>query len=146
MNSTLRCGFEGRLRVRYFPYTPHPTPYTRVCAADALCGFQGPAANEDGKPRQQLAFGRGKQVVAPTDRSFHGCLPGYRSARPIRQNAKELVETARQLIQRERLDARGSKLDRQRNAVEARADSHDGAGVLRSDVEPRLNQAGAFDE
>ena len=96
-----------------------------VGAADRLGRLERAAAGEHGEAREQVLLGRREQVVAPRDRRAQRPLPLGRRPRAAGEQGQPLLEPFEQGRRREHLHARGSQLDRERQAVEAPADLGD---------------------
>ena len=115
----------------------------RLEAADGLGGVEREAAGEDAELGEQPLRRRVEQVVAPVDRAAQRLL----AARDVARAGAEEVEPAREAVEDrgggEDLAAGGGELDRQRQAVEARADLLDQPLVVLAEREPRVDGAGA---
>ena len=83
---------------------------------------QHPASREHREPSQQRALGIGQEVVAPVDARAQRLLPRQRRAIALGQQPEAVGQARRHRVHRERARARGRKLERQRNAIEAPAD------------------------
>ena len=120
-------------------------PSSASRAADRLGGREREAAGEDAELRR-TASGRGvEQVVAPADRGAQRLLALRRVARAGAQQVQAAREAVEDLGGREDLGAGGGELDRQRQAVELRADLLD-ARVAVVELQARVDGAGAAQE
>ena len=95
----------------------------RVQAADRLGGLEREAADEHAEPLERGLRGRVEQVVAPADRRPQRLLArAARRVSPRSGGPAACSSRSRIAAGAEDLRARGGELDRQRQAVQARAD------------------------
>lgn len=114
--------------------------------ADGFGGFERAAADESGEAAEEAALGLVEEIVAPVNRVAKGLLAFGK----IEGAAGEELEAALEAIEdsggRKNAGAGGGELDRQREAVEARADVADGGSVIRRDGKVRADGGSALDE
>ena len=105
--------------------------------AHILSRFQREGRGEAGRPAEGRPLVLVEQVVAPLDRSAQGALARLDVAPAAHQETEAVVETRRHLRERQRPEARRGQLDRERDAVERRADRGDVGDVVRRRREAR---------
>ena len=101
-----------------------------VAGAHALDRLELEATGEDREPPKQRPLVRLEQVVAPLQRGAEGLLPGRRCAARGAEHAEAGVESLGDRGRTERSQAPGCELERQRQAVEPKADAGDVHSVL----------------
>ncbi len=89
---------------------------------DRLGRGQREVAQEHAQPHEQLALRRVEQVEAPVERRPQRAVAGRRPPAGGAEQPEAVVEAHADLADRQAADQRGRQLDRQRDAVEPRAD------------------------
>src|SRR5881275_2800996 len=89
--------------------------------ADGLGGGERAAADEDGKAAEERLLGGTEQIMAPGDRLAEGLVAWRVIGEDGAEQVEPLLETGEQVARRQQPDPRGGHLDRQRQAIEARA-------------------------
>ena len=101
---------------------------------------------EDRKPREERSLSGWQQVVAPSQRRRQAAVPRIHCAAGRLQQREPVIKPVNELRQRERRGARRSKLDRQRQPVEAATQLCDQRGVAGGDPEARAGGRRPFGE
>ena len=115
-------------------------------AGDGRGGLErGPTGENREAGEEPLLVGI-EQVIAPGDGVAHRLLARGEIARPALEDVQPAVEPSQQRIWREQTDARGGKLDGQRQAVQPRTDLDHGRGIVGRDLEAGLDRLRAIDE
>ena len=94
-----------------------------AAGAHALDRLELEAAGEDREPTKQRPLVRLEQVVAPLQRRRERLLPRRRRVAHAAEHAEAVVEPLRDRRRTERPQAAGGELERERQAVEAKADT-----------------------
>ena len=90
-----------------------------LCGTDGFRRLELEAPGEHGQPRKQGLLTGGEELVAPLDGPAQRSLPLRCVVRAGRQQVQAPTEALEDLVRCEDLHARGSKLERQRKALEA---------------------------
>ena len=114
--------------------------------ADGLGVFEREPGRKDRRARESLPLRVAKEVVAPVDRRAERLVALVGVAPSAREQIERVVQPFDHLRGREHSDAGGSKLDRQRQPVEERADRGDGGGILVRQLEGVTGGAGSLHE
>src|SRR5690242_14823292 len=121
-------------------------PAGALAGSDGNCGFQRERSREYRQPAQDNALVFGEQLVAPVERRAERSLARQRSARSAREKKESIGEPGIDLFDGERACARGSELERQRNAVEMNADLGNDTGAIGGQLERRKLRLKPFHE
>ena len=114
-----------------------------VPGAHGLGRLQRTAPGEDGEQLEHVPLVVEQQVVAPLHDGPEGLLPRQRRTSPAGQEPEPIVEPVRELLHGDHAHPGGRQLDRQREAVEARADVFDdGGGIEQSRRRHRRRRRG----
>ena len=107
---------------------------------DGLGSLDRAPAREHGETDERALLARAGEPHAPLDGRSQRPLARWRVARPRR--AHHVAEPFQQLRRREEADPSGGELDRERQAVEPRAQRLDGALVVAAQPEGRVTGRG----
>ena len=128
-----QAGGDQRCRAR----RPTPEPGVVGRGAHGLGRLQVEAAGEDAQPREQALLGRRRagRSSRPASPAASAGGPAARQRRP--SAAAALRKSGEQRRGREQVGARGGQLDRQRQAVQPRADARRSAGASSASARSR---------
>ena len=109
----------------------------RQVGGQRLGCFQRAAAHARAQRAKQALLGRAKQIVAPGDGVAQGLLAGRQIARAAGQHVQGLraAQAGQQGGWRQQPGPRGGQLDRQRQAIQPRADLGNHRGIFRRERE-----------
>src|SRR6266571_209394 len=105
-----------------------------------------PTPREGRQPRQEPSVIVVQEAPAPVDERLKGLLPRHGRPPTAGEEPKAIPESRCDLFWRHCRDARGSELERERDAIEAAADLRDRRDVLVGELKRRLDRGGALGE
>ena len=114
--------------------------------AYSLGPFECPATHEHRQAAQQHPLRFGQQIVTPVDQRLQGLLARQRGATATGQQPEAVVQPRGNLFHHEHAHPRRRQLDRQRNAIEPRADLGERRGIRVRDRKRGLHRARPFRE
>ena len=117
-----------------------------AAGAHALDRLELEAASEGREPTKQRPLVRLEQVVAPLQRRLERLLPCRRRVAAGAEHAEAVVESLRDRRRTERSQAAGGELERERQAVESKADAGNVHRVLLVEREAGRRRIGPLDE
>ncbi len=120
--------------------------FDALAAADLDGGDHRRAPGEDGEPAEERALVFVEEVVAPVDQRAQRLVPRQRGARASGEKPQSLVEAPADFLDGHRAHACRSEFDRERDAVELRADRRERRRVVRGHREVRNARLSPFDE
>ena len=115
-------------------------PYGRA-SGHFLRSTQRPASGEDSKPTEQCLLRLAEQLMAPVNRGPERLMPRGR-ADGAAQQREPVIEAVGDLPDAQRGYPRGGQLQRQRDAIQAKADGTQRGDIGRSDHQARPGGAG----
>src|SRR5882672_588253 len=120
--------------------------FNSIAAADGLGCLERAATDKDGQPAKEEALAFGEEVIAPVDEPAKRLLARDGVSAAAGEEAEPVIEPFGDLGDRENSYAGGRELERQRDAVQAAADSYHVGRVLFGKRELRLKRRAPRDE
>ena len=101
----------------------HLARINTIASAHAFGGFQRPRRREYAQPIEEESFDVRQKLVAPIHCRFECPLARYRRACAAGEQTESVVQSRLDLLRRQDGNARRSQLDRQRNSIQASANT-----------------------
>ena len=106
--------------------------------AHGLYGRERETTDEDREAAEEDLLMSGEQLIAPADSVPQGSQASGLIPRSAGQDGQSPVEPGQERRRRQMRDARGGQLDREGQAIEPGADTHDDRRVVRGEGEAGL--------
>src|SRR5258706_15944197 len=117
-----------------------------IPGADGLAGFKSPAACKYSQALKKGFFRLSQKIIAPINQRLKGLMSWQGCSIPAGQQTKNIIQSRCDLFHRQHAQARGSKLDCQRDAIQAAADLRNRAFVTWIQVKSWNNICCAIDK